>query len=61
VQRSRIIKDYFINNDIDDDRIKVYNYGMEFAKDPILSKDRKVIIRYWKSLGEKTNSSWYRK
>lgn len=61
VQRSRIVKDYFINNDINDDRIKVYNYGMEFAKDPILSKDRKVIIRYWKSIGDKTNSSWYRK
>ncbi len=61
VQRSRIVTDYFINNDIDKDRIKVYNYGMEFAKDPILSKDRKVIIKYWKSLADKTNSSWYKK
>jgi len=61
LQRSRIVTDYFINNDIDKDRIKVYNYGMEFAKDRILSKDRKVIIKYWKSLSDKTNSSWYRK
>lgn len=56
VRRSRIVKDYFINNDVIDDRIHVYNYGMEFAKDPILSKDRKVIIKYWKNSGDKNNS-----
>lgn len=60
VRRSRIVTDYFINNDISKDRINVYNYGMEFAKDSILSKDRKVIIRYWKSMADK-NSSWLKK
>jgi len=60
LKRSRVVTDYFINNDISKDRINVYNYGMDFAKDPILSKDRKVIIRYWKSPTEK-NSSWNKK
>ena len=56
LRRSRVVKDYFINNDISSDRIKVYNYGMEFAKDPTLSKNRKVIIRYWKSEADKNNN-----
>jgi outer membrane protein OmpA-like peptidoglycan-associated protein len=56
LKRSRLVRDYFINNDITEDRIKVYNYGMEFAKDPIISKNRKVIIRYWKSEADKNNN-----
>ena len=56
LKRSRVVKDYFINNDIKEERIKVYNYGMEFAKDPTTSKNRKVIIRYWKSEADKNNN-----
>jgi len=56
LKRSRVVKDYFINNDISEDRIKVYNYGMEFAKDPTTSKNRKVIIRYWRSEADKNNN-----
>lgn len=53
VKRARLINDYFVNEGISQDRIKVYNYGMDFAKETIISKDRRVVIRYWKSEFEK--------
>jgi outer membrane protein OmpA-like peptidoglycan-associated protein len=54
VKRSRIVNDFFVNEGIVQDRIHVYNYGMEFAKEEITSKDRKVVIRYWKDEYDKS-------
>lgn len=61
LRRSRTVTDYFINNNINKERIKIYNYGMEFAKDPILSKDRKVIIKYYKGTPDRFGKNWLKK
>lgn len=61
LRRSRTVTDYFINNNISKDRIKIYNYGMEFAKDPILSKDRKVIIKFYKGSSDRFSKSLFMK
>lgn len=61
LKRSRLVADYFINNDISKERIKVYNYGMDFAKDPILSKDRRVVIKFNENALDKANSRWHKK
>lgn len=53
LKRSRMVHDFFVNEGIFQDRIKVYNYGMEFADSEILSMDRKVVIKYWKSTFDK--------
>lgn len=54
LKRSRLVNDFFVNEGIIQDRIHVYNYGMEFAKEEITSKDRKVVIRYWKDEYDKS-------
>lgn len=54
MKRSRLINDFFVNEGVGQDRVKVYNYGMEFAKENIMSKDRRVVIKYWKSEFEKS-------
>lgn len=54
LKRSRLVNDFFVNEGVSQDRIKVYNYGMEFAKENIASKDRRVVIKYWKSEFEKS-------
>ena len=54
LKRSRLVNDFFVNEGVSQDRIKVYNYGMEFAKENIMSKDRRVVIKYWKSDFEKS-------
>lgn len=53
LKRSRLVKDFFVNNGIFHERINVYNYGMEFAKNEILSKDRRVTIKYHKGFVDK--------
>lgn len=54
LKRSRLVNDFFVNEGVGQDRIKVYNYGMEFAKENVMSKDRRVVIKYWKSEFEKS-------
>lgn len=53
VKRSRLVKDFYVNNGISQDRINVYNYSMEFSKNQILSKDRRVTIKYHKGYIDK--------
>lgn len=55
VKRSRLVNDYFVNEGVNQERIKVYNYGMEFARENVASKDRRVVIKYWKSEFDKSS------
>jgi outer membrane protein OmpA-like peptidoglycan-associated protein len=55
LKRSRLVNDFFVNEGVSQERIKVYNYGMENAKESIASKDRRVVIKYWKSEFEKSS------
>lgn len=55
LKRSRLVNDFFVNEGVFQERIHVFNYGMEFAKEEILSKDRRVVIRYWKDQYEKSS------
>lgn len=55
LKRSRLVNDYFVNEGVNQERINVYNYGMEFARENVASKDRRVVIKYWKSEFDKSS------
>lgn len=44
--RGALVTAYFVNNGIDEKRIKVNCFGKEYATNPILSRDRRVIIKF---------------
>jgi len=44
--RGALVTAYFVNNGIDEKRIKVNCFGKEYANNPILSRDRRVIIKF---------------